>query len=235
MRETIPRRLMGAGRAIPALAFQKNIRSIIIYYFLIIIITVFGLYPNTVAAAENKMINSGRNQITSKPCNPPPITIPKPPKIIPGYAELDKTTGLHVTGTIPEIDFTNYRLEVVGKVANPLKLSYDDLRCMPKIEARPTLVCPGFFKDVATWAGVPIKYVLELAGVREDAREINLISADEYESSLSLKKAYSGPGFLAYEWEGKTLPILHGFPVRAVFPGLGGSYWVKWLVKIEVR
>ena len=235
MRKTIPRRLIGAGNAISALAFQKNIRSIIICYFLLILIIVFGLSPNTVTGTENKMSNSGGNQITSKPCNPPPITIPKAPKIIPGYTELDKTTGLHVTGTIPEINFDSYRLEVTGKVRNQLKLSYDDLRCMPKIEVRPTLVCPGFFKDVATWSGVPIKYVLELAGVREDAREIKLISADEYENSLSLKKAYSGPGFLAYEWEGKTLPLLHGFPLRAVFPGLEGSYWVKWLVKIEVR
>jgi DMSO/TMAO reductase YedYZ molybdopterin-dependent catalytic subunit len=62
-----------------------------------------------------------------------------------------------------------------------------------------------------------------------------LISADEYEMSISLKEAYSGSGFLAYEWEGKPLPLLHGFPLRAVFPGLGGSYWVKWLIKIEVR
>jgi DMSO/TMAO reductase YedYZ molybdopterin-dependent catalytic subunit len=39
---------------------------------------------------------------------------------------------------------------------------------------------------------------------------------------------------LAYAWEGEPLPILHGFPVWAVFPELDGSTWVKWLVKIEV-
>ena len=41
--------------------------------------------------------------------------------------------------------------------------TYDDLRCMPKIEDRPTLVCPGFFTDTATWAGASLKYELELA------------------------------------------------------------------------
>jgi DMSO/TMAO reductase YedYZ molybdopterin-dependent catalytic subunit len=40
--------------------------------------------------------------------------------------------------------------------------------------------------------------------------------------------------FLAYEWEGKALPRLHGFPVRAIFPSLEGNQWVKWVVKIEV-
>jgi sulfane dehydrogenase subunit SoxC len=43
------------------------------------------------------------------------------------------------------------------------------------------------------------------------------------------------PGnFLAYEWEGHALPRLHGFPIRAVLPGLEGNQWVKWIVGIEV-
>jgi DMSO/TMAO reductase YedYZ molybdopterin-dependent catalytic subunit len=33
--------------------------------------------------------------------------------------------------------------------------------------------------------------------------------------------------FLAYEWEGEPLPILHGFPVRVALPGVSGGYWVK--------
>jgi DMSO/TMAO reductase YedYZ molybdopterin-dependent catalytic subunit len=235
MRKTTLRYLTSACHIISELAIQVNFRSIRVYYFLIILLAMFGFGVYPVAGAENNMADSGGKQINSKPCNPLPITIPKAPKIIPGYAELDKATGLHVTGTIPEIDFDSYRLEVTGKVKNILKLSYDDLRCMPKIETRPVLECPGFFKDKATWAGVSIKDVLELAGVQEEAREINLISADEYENSVSLKQVYAGPGFLAYEWEGKPLPLLHGFPVRAVFPGLLGNYWVKWLVRIEVK
>jgi len=198
----------------------------------------FSLTAGAGANPEAKDSSSGSARIEgggSKPCNPPPITVPQPPQIIPGYTELDPATGLHVTGTMPEIKFEDYRLEVTGKVTHPLKLSYDDLRCMPKTEARPELVCPGYFKDTATWAGTPIKYILESAGMQEGAREINLVSADGYESSVSVKEAVSGPGFLAYEWEGKPLPLLHGFPVRAVFPGLTGSHWVKWLVRIEVE
>jgi DMSO/TMAO reductase YedYZ molybdopterin-dependent catalytic subunit len=44
----------------------------------------------------------------------------------------------------------------------------------------------------------------------------------------------SGEAFLAYEWEQQPVPIIHGFPIRAAFPGLLGANWVKWLVKIEV-
>ena len=119
-------------------------------------------------------------------------------------------------------------------MSKPLSLTYDELRCMPRTEARPKLVCPGFFEDTATWAGTPLTFVLQLAKVQRDATGVRLIGADHYSASMSLEVAGSGENFLAYEWEGKALPRLHGFPVRAIFPGSEGNRWVKWLTKIEV-
>ncbi len=168
-------------------------------------------------------------------CALSPLAMPPIPAKIPGYTELDPTTGLHVTGTMQRIEITGYRLEVTGEVDNPLSLTYDELRCMPRTEARLKLVCPGFFEDTATWAGTPLRFLLGSAKVRPDARKVRLISADGYAVTVPLKEALSEGNFVAYEWEGKALPALHGFPLRAVFPGSEGSQWVKWLVKIEVE
>jgi DMSO/TMAO reductase YedYZ molybdopterin-dependent catalytic subunit len=168
------------------------------------------------------------------PCVLPPLMMPATPETLPGYTDLDSSTGLHVTGTMQVIDQTRYRLEVTGKVNRQLSLSYDELRCMPRAEARLTLICPGFFEDVATWSGTPLKYILELAQVQPDATGFNLISADQYSAPISLKSDSLAGSFLAYEWEGKALPRLHGFPLRAIFPGSEGVQWVKWLVRIEV-
>lgn len=166
-------------------------------------------------------------------CDLQPITIPTPGEM-PGYAELDPSTGLHVTGTAPEIELETYRLEVTGLVDHPLSLSYDDLRCMPKVEVEVSLICSGLFADLSTWAGVPLSYVLELAGIQEGATTIRMFAADGYSPTATLEEAYSGNNFIAYEWEGEPIPILHGFPVRMVFPDLTGSRWVKWLVKLEI-
>jgi DMSO/TMAO reductase YedYZ molybdopterin-dependent catalytic subunit len=168
------------------------------------------------------------------PCVLPPLIMPATPETLPGYAELDSSTGLHVTGTMQLIDQTRYRLEVTGKVNRQLSLSYDELRCMPRTEPRLTLVCPGFFEDTATWAGTPLKYILELAQVQPDATGFNLIGVDQYSAPISLKSDSLAGSFLAYEWEGKALPRLHGFPLRAIFAGSEGLQWVKWLVRIEV-
>ena len=183
-----------------------------------------------------KAAASGGDSTSTKgaACVLAPLAMPPTPKEIPGYTQLDTTTGLHVTGTMKEIDVTQYRLEVIGKVARPLRLSYEEIRCMPRIEARPTLICPGFFTDVATWAGTPLKYIVDLAGPQEGAKKLRLTGADSHTATLSLPEATRPGNFLAYEWEGKALPRLHGFPIRAVFPGLEGNKWVKWVIKIEV-
>ena len=169
-------------------------------------------------------------------CDLPTVIRPTPPAVIPGYAELDETTNLHVTGTMQEIDLADYRLVVTGTVENPLSLTYDELRCMPKREVRTLLVCPGFFQDDATWAGVPLDYILDMAGVLPEASAIVLRGADGYTARLELDAVGDGNRhILAYEWEGEPLPVLHGFPLRGVFPEQQGNKWVKWLLKIEVR
>jgi DMSO/TMAO reductase YedYZ molybdopterin-dependent catalytic subunit len=167
-------------------------------------------------------------------CQLTPIVIPTM-AVDPGYTQLDTTTGLHMTGQAQSIDLATYRLKVTGMVDHPLSLGYDDLRCMPKITSHPALTCPGFFEDVATWSGVPINYILGLAGVQNGAEIITLVAADGYENWVWIKDALKPENFLAYEWEGQPLPVLHGFPLRAVIPDQWGNKWVKWLLEIRVE
>ena len=167
-------------------------------------------------------------------CGIQPIKVPAKPKEIPASTQLDEATGLHVTGIAPEIDFSAYRLAVSGLVEQPLSLQYDELRCLPKVTADPLLVCRGFFEDQASWSGAPIAEILKLAKPLPQATTVALISADGFKKEISLEDALNPENFLAYEWEGQPLPILHGFPLRAVIPAEEGNFWVKWLVEINV-
>jgi DMSO/TMAO reductase YedYZ molybdopterin-dependent catalytic subunit len=177
---------------------------------------------------------SATEPVPDSPCDLPTVVPPTPPAEIPGYAELDPATGLHVTGGAEVLDLAAYELRVTGKVAQPLRLAYDALRCLPRVAVSCTLVCPGYFEDDAQWAGTPLSGVLDIAGVLDGASGLKLKSADGYVTLVSLHAARAESALLAYEWEGEPLPILHGFPVRAVFPDLEGNRWAKWLVEIEV-
>lgn len=175
------------------------------------------------------------SQAANQACNPQPIVVPTRPPITPQTNQLDATSGMHMTGTVQQLDLATYRLKVSGKVDHPLSLTLDELRCLPKVTASPVLACGDIFKDVVSWSGVPIQEVLKLAGVQAGAKTIILSGADGYTASLALEDALKPQNYLAYEWEGQPVPILHGFPVRAVFPDFGGWAWVKWLVGIEVK
>jgi DMSO/TMAO reductase YedYZ molybdopterin-dependent catalytic subunit len=153
----------------------------------------------------------------------------------PGGNELDPSTGLHMTGHPLTIAAAGYRLKVSGLVGHPLSLSLEELRCMPKVTVRENLVCPGYFLDIATWSGVPMRYILELAGTTSAAKVITLVAADGYKIQVRVEDGLGDRVILAYEWNGEPLPILHGFPVRAVFPSMYGSKWIKWLVEIKLE
>ena len=164
-----------------------------------------------------------------------PVVVPTLPAEIPGYTEVDPATGLHVTGTPQVIDIADYRLAVRGKVTQELQLTYDEVRSLPKVTATPKLTCPGVFEDTTTWSGAPISAVLEMAGVQPEATKMKMTAADGYWVYLDLEEALLPENFLAYEWMDEPLPVLHGFPLRAVIPDRYGSYWVKWLVEIQVE
>ena len=172
---------------------------------------------------------------TLAPVHLEPVVPPTLPDKIPGYTEVDPATGLHVTGTPTVIDLAGYRLVVAGKVATELNLAYDDIRRLPKVTATTKTTCPGVFEDTTTRSGVPLQTVLEMAGVQAGAKQIKLTGADGHWSMLDLDKALQPENFLAYEWMGQTLPVLQGFPLRAVVPHDIGTVSVKWLLQIDVE
>ena len=158
----------------------------------------------------------------------------------------------------PRIDLVTYRLRIEGDgIETPLELAYDDLLRLPTQSTIAYLECAGnwrsFFDKVlgqvasggqwgagavgcATWTGATLGSVLELAGLRSSAVDVNLIGLDdgEFNRPMPLDRALANDTILAYAMNGETLPPDHGFPVRGVVPGWVGSSSVKWVGKIVV-
>jgi DMSO/TMAO reductase YedYZ molybdopterin-dependent catalytic subunit len=193
-----------------------------------------GKAHNTATLQNTEITTTQNDNFILPACQPEPVTQPPQPVKTFQPNEFDTEYRLHVTGLTQWIDLATYRLEITGLVDHPLSLTYDELRCLPKVTENPELVCPGVFTDYATWTGVPINDILVLAGVQESASQLTLVSADGYQVKLPLKSASAVKNFLAYEVNGKPLPVQHGFPLRAVFPSMWGSYWLKWLVEIRI-
>jgi DMSO/TMAO reductase YedYZ molybdopterin-dependent catalytic subunit len=165
----------------------------------------------------------------------------------------------HLADVPLNIDPDKFTLEIKGKVDRPLKLSLKDIRKLPAVELVAVNQCSGNsrgFSDPrvaggqlgngamgnARWRGVPLKTVLDKAGVQQGAKQVTFNGMDrpvmdgtpDFVKALDIDHALDGEVMLAYGMNGEDLPVLNGFPLRLVVPGYYGTYWVKHLNEITV-
>ena len=166
----------------------------------------------------------------------------------------------HLANFPTSIDPESYRLTVKGVVNTPLTLSLAELKAIADpVEVVAVNQCSGNSRGFslprvfgaqlgngsmgnARWLGVPLKAVLEKAGVSAAARQVTfrgldkpvLASTPEFIKALDISHAMNGEPMIAWAMNGTDLPFLNGYPIRLVVPGYFGTYWVKHLSEIEV-
>ena len=158
----------------------------------------------------------------------------------------------------PKVDLANFRLKISGLVDRPIALSLDDLRRMGGKELVAGFECSGNrgplqgLSGNGRWTGVPLRDVLNKAGVKASAREFVFFGADRGEEevewrtqkfkveqqfgrALKRDKALSAEPFLAYAMNGEPLTLHQGSPLRLLVPGWYGVANVKWLSEIHAQ
>ncbi len=141
---------------------------------------------------------------------------------------------------IPQVPVEDWTLRVHGMVDEEIELTFDELVALGLVEKDITLTCVsnrlgGDLVGNARWLGVPLRTVLERAGVQGDADQIVGRSVDGYTCGFPLEAAFDRDAIIAVGMNGEPLPLQHGFPARLVTPGLYGYVSAtKWLSEIEL-
>ncbi|WP_201840661.1 molybdopterin-dependent oxidoreductase [Microvirga zambiensis] len=145
---------------------------------------------------------------------------------------------------LAEKDFVDWRLQVDGLVSHPQKLSLAELRAMPSRTQITRHDCVEGWSCIGQWTGVPLAHVLERAGVQSRARYVVFRCADtleptpdgtgRYYESLGFEDAYHPQTILAYEMNGRPLPIPHGAPLRLRVERQLGYKMAKYVMRIEL-
>ncbi len=139
----------------------------------------------------------------------------------------------------PQVDGRRWHLEVSGLVERPFRVTLEELRALPSFQRPHTFECisnpvGGDLIGNAVWKGVRFRDLIERARPRPAARKVVFWCADGYHTAVPLADVLDPDSFLAYEMNGEVLPRSHGFPVRAVIPGVFGMKNPKWITKIEL-
>ncbi len=162
----------------------------------------------------------------------------RPPKNTPFITSNDDFYIVQYSG--PEtVNVNQWSLRMSGKVRKPLSLNYDDIRERPAMEQMVTLQCidnvvAGDQISNATWKGISLRKLLEEAEPLSNAEDLALFGADDYSDSFPVNRGMEYDVMLAYEMNGVPLDKNHGFPLRAIVPGIYGIKNVKWLKEIEL-
>jgi DMSO/TMAO reductase YedYZ molybdopterin-dependent catalytic subunit len=130
-------------------------------------------------------------------------------------------------------DPSTWKLKVDGLVAQPLELSLDDLRAMPRVTYTVKHHCVEGWTAIATWHGTPVSAVVERCRPQPDARYINFLSFDAgYSNGWDLASAMHPQTILAYGLNDNPLPPAHGAPLRLYSPTKLGYKLTKYLVSM---
>jgi DMSO/TMAO reductase YedYZ molybdopterin-dependent catalytic subunit len=140
--------------------------------------------------------------------------------------------------------FADWRLTVDGLVARPSSFSLQELKGFPSRSQITHQACEEGWSFIAQWSGVPLSYMLNLVGVRPQAKYIVFIPFDNpfakgqpshvWWESIDMPDAWHPQTLLAYGMNGQDLPVPHGAPVRLRVARQLGYKSVKYLSRMTV-
>ena len=154
---------------------------------------------------------------------------------------------------VPEIDPRSHEVLIHGLVERPLIFAMEDFYRLPSVSRIHFLECagnsaadqvgrPGInpqrshgLLSCSEWTGVPLRTVLDEAGLKPGASWIVAEGADagRLARSIPLEKALDDV-LVAYGQNGEALRPEQGYPIRLVVPGWEGNVNIKWLGRIHV-
>ena len=132
-------------------------------------------------------------------------------------------------------DFADWRLRVEGRVKTPRSFSLAELQALPSRTQITKHTCEEGWSAIAQWTGVPLRAVLEAAGIVPSARFVNFFAYDDTAEGLDMFDALHPQTILAYGMNGRALPLGHGAPLRLRVETQLGYKSVKFLERIEVK
>ena len=146
---------------------------------------------------------------------------------------------IDINPIIPQVDSKSWNLTIKGLVEKPITINYDQIRSMPSVQEYVTLECisnkiGGDLISTALWKGVRLSQLLEKAVIKPNVKYVVFRCADGYDVGVPIEKSQMEGAILAYEMNYAPLTAKHGFPVRAIVPGLYGMMNPKWLTEIEL-
>jgi DMSO/TMAO reductase YedYZ molybdopterin-dependent catalytic subunit len=164
------------------------------------------------------------------------VLAPRDPRRGPQGLAVNRTAA--AAGVLAAARDPAYRLTVVGP-GGPIALDLAALNALPQHTAELPIACVEGWSATATWTGVRLRELAELAGVDPTRASVlveSLQTGGRYRASTVAPPHTRDPlTLLALRLDGDVLHPDHGYPVRLIAPNRPGVLQTKWVGRITVR
>jgi DMSO/TMAO reductase YedYZ molybdopterin-dependent catalytic subunit len=154
-------------------------------------------------------------------------------RLPPGQYLTEKWPVLHYGG-VPKIDLATWDFTIDGLVQQPVRLSYEQMKTLPRREVKADVHCVTRWSLLdSTWEGVPVSEVLKLVQLRPEATHVMVQAEHGFSANLSLEDFNREENMLVDVRNGEPISPEHGWPLRLFVPHLyfwKSAKWVRGLV-----
>lgn len=209
-----------------------------------------GVYVGRTLGQAQQRVQLARQDLTNRlsggPATANSVTIPgdadfKLPGLTRYLTPNDTFYRIDTALSVPQVDPDTWSIRVHGMVDTEVEMTFAELMDKEMLETVVTLCCVsnevgGNLIGNAVWTGWPIRDLLAMAGVQDEADMVLSMSTDGFTAGTPLEALSDERDAILAVWmNGEPLPAEHGFPVRLVVPGLYGYVSAtKWVVDLEV-
>ena len=133
-------------------------------------------------------------------------------------------------GLRSKLDSNNWRLNVVRKAGDTLKLTLDDIKKLPKTDIVFDFKCIEGWSQVTHWAGVRFSDFIKAYGLNAEAamKYVGMSTPDKgYYVGIDMPSILHPQTILCYEMNGQPLPLNQGYPLRLIIPVKYGIKHIK--------
>jgi DMSO/TMAO reductase YedYZ molybdopterin-dependent catalytic subunit len=156
------------------------------------------------------------------------------PRLPPGQVKTEKWPVLQY-GAVPRMDLAKWDFRVDGRVAHPVRWTWEEFQQLPRVHVRSDIHCVTRWSRFDNlWEGVPVREVLRRAEPDPSARVAVIRAEQGYTTNLPLAELLHDDVLLADRHDGQPLTPEHGWPLRLVVPRR--YFWksAKWIRGIEL-
>ena len=126
--------------------------------------------------------------------------------------------GYYAESEIPEIDSSDYKLELAGRIRDKKPWTLPELYALPQVSQITRLICVEGWSGIGKWGGVRLSDFLARVGADTTAKYVGFRCADDYYGSIDMATALHPQTQIALRFGDDILPPRHGYPLRIRIP-----------------